>query len=81
MKWMLGFLLLLGFAGVASAQDDAPINLLPNAASASVSVPNYQPIHSSERFNWVVGSTVGPASVSSSGSTQFRHRNGPQHSS
>jgi hypothetical protein len=63
MKWILGCLLLLLLRGAASAQDDGHANLLPNAASASISVPNYQPIEASERANWVVTSTVGPTSL------------------
>jgi|GEM_PF-5670406 len=63
MKWILGFLLLLLLRGAASAQDDVHSNLLPNAASASTSVPNYQPTGASKRANWVVTSTVGPTSL------------------
>lgn len=63
MKWILGSLLLLMLPGAASAQDDLHTNLLPNAASASVSVPNYQPIQLSERADWVVRSTAGPTSL------------------
>ncbi len=64
MKWVLGFFLLaLGTQGLASAQDARNTNLLPDAASASRPVPNYQPITSSQRSGWLVKSTVGPTSL------------------
>jgi len=63
MKWILGFVLLFLLPGVASAQDEVRSNVLPNAASASISVPNYQPIEASDRANWVVTSTAGPTSL------------------
>jgi hypothetical protein len=63
MKWILGFILLALAPGGGSAQDGANYNLLPNAASASRPVPNYQPITAPERAHWFVTSTVGPTSL------------------
>ncbi len=60
MKWLLIFLFL---ASAASAQDVTNTNLLPDAASASKPVPNYQPISATERGRWFLSSTVGPTSL------------------
>jgi hypothetical protein len=64
MKWILGLsVLALAGAGVASSQEIAKTNVLPNAPSASLSVPNYQPITAVGRARWFAQSTVGPTSL------------------
>jgi hypothetical protein len=64
MKWILGLsVLALAAAGVASSQEIAKTNVLPNAPRASPSVPNYQPIIPAGRARWFAQSTVGPKSL------------------
>jgi hypothetical protein len=64
MKLILAlFILSLAAPELALAQDIINTNLLPNAASASKPVPNYQPMTTSERARWFVTSTVGPTSL------------------
>jgi hypothetical protein len=64
MKWILAFFILgLAAPELPRAQDITNTNLLPNAASASRPVPNYQPITASERGHWFLTSTVGPTSL------------------
>jgi len=64
MKWVLVlFVLALATAGLAPAQNVSNTYLLPEAASASNRVPNYQPIITTERRRWFLTSTVGPTSL------------------
>ena len=64
MKWVLvPFVLALATAGLATAQNVSNTYLLPEAASASKRVPNYQPIITTERGRWFLTSTVGPTSL------------------
>ena len=63
MKWILALFLLTLASRTASAQDGRHTNLLPDAASASKPVPDYQPITRAERGHWFLTSTVGPTSL------------------